>query len=241
MKKALTSGAIIPSEDWYNEIGIQYEEAFGHDEGLHRAVQEFLKLLPEDAQVLDCGCGTGKPVASKIVESDRKVKGIDLSQTMVELSRKQVPTGSFERVNMLHFTPPEGTFHGVIAMLSLFELSRQEITIMAHKWFHWLCPGGYLLIGVFGAEDCGRTIPDMYDADGQCAAGIPFTFMNAQVSMTLFTKAGWRALLENAGFKVVHTVTDVFTPPAAAVCDPEPHYFITSQKPSSVQIRGSKG
>ena len=232
MKKALSLDAIIPSEEFYNQVGIQYEQAFGHDAGLHGVIKKFLELLPGDAQVLDCGCGTGKPVANMVADSGRKVHGIDLSQKMVELSSKQVPSGSFNKVNMLHYSPANA-LNGVIAMLSLFELTRQEITLMADKWFEWLRPGGYLLIGVFGAEDCD-TAHDMYDADGQCATGIPFTFMNHKVSMTLFTKAGWIALLEEAGFKIIHAETDLFVPPAATVCDDEPHYFVIGQKISGV-------
>ncbi len=232
MKKALSSDAVIPSEEFFNQVGIQYEEAFGHNAGLQRIVQHFLKLLPGDAQVLDCGCGTGKPVAEMIAQSGRVVNDIDLSQTMVELSSKQVPTGSFTRANMLHYTPADHPT-GVIAMLSLFALTRQEISLMAHKWFQWLQPNGYLLIGVIGAEDC-ETAPEMYDSDGQCATGVPFTFMNHKVSVTLFTKAGWNALLKQAGFEIIHTETDIYTPPPATVCDDEPHYFVIARKSSSI-------
>ena len=232
MKESLSSNAIIPSDDFFNQVGIKYEEAFGHDAGLQKIIQKFLGLLPAESRILDCGCGTGKPVANMIVQSGRSVHGIDLSQTMVELSRKQVPNGSFERVDMLHYAPAD-SFNGVAAMLSLFELTREELTSMAYKWFQWLQPNGLLLIGVVGAEDC-ETTPGMYDVDGQCARGIEFTFMNHKVSMTLFTKAGWNSLLEMAGFEIVHSETDIFVPPSAAVCDDEPHYFVIARKSSSV-------
>ena len=228
MKKALSSGAVIPSENFYDQVGIEYEEAFGHDVGLHKIMMKFLELLPRDAQILDCGCGTGKPVATMIVESGRRVQGIDLSQTMVELSRKQVSSGSFEKANMVHYAPAN-PLDGVVAMFSLFELTRQEITLMAHKWFEWLRPNGYLLIGVFGAEDCD-VAPDLYDKDGQCATGIPFTFMNHRVSMTLFTKSRWTNWLGQAGFEVSHTETDLFHPSPASVSDDEPHYFVIARR-----------
>ena len=155
MKKALFSEALVPSEEFYNQVGIQYEEAFGNDVGLHHIIQQFLELLPRDARVLDCGCGTGKPVAHMIAESGRKVNGIDLSQKMVELSSKQIPNGIFQKVNMIHYHPTDH-LNGIVAMLSLFELSREEITLMADKWSQWLQPNGFLLIGVFGAEDLRR-------------------------------------------------------------------------------------
>ena len=234
MERSLQAETVVPSNDFFDKVGIQYEEAFGHDAGLQGIVQKFLEFLPQGqaARVLDCGCGTGKPVPKMVAESGRRVHGIDLSSMMVELSRKQVPTGSFERTSMLQYSPASD-FSGVIAMLSLFELTREEITTMAHKWFEWLCPGGFLLIGVFGAEDC-EAASEMYDSDGLCATGIPFTFMNHTVLMTLYTKAGWRNLLQQAGFNIVHTETDVFSPPRAAVSDDEPHYFVIARKPSSI-------
>ena len=65
-----------------------------------------LSLLPSDASVLECGCGTDKPVSSLIAESGRQPHGIEFSLTMVELSKKQVkisaegvvPGSSFGRV-----------------------------------------------------------------------------------------------------------------------------------------------
>ena len=230
MKIALSSEDFVSSEEFFNQVGIQYEEAFGHDAGLHRIIQRFLEQLPKDARVLDCGCGTGKPVAHMIAESGRKVDGIDLSQKMVELSSKQVPTGSFKKCNMLHYQPMDH-LNGIVAMLSLFELTREEISLMADKWFQWLQSGRYLLIGVFRAEDCDTT-PEMYDSDGQYAIGIPFTFMNHKVSTNLFTKAGWNALLKEAGFEIIHTETDIFQPPQSAICDDEPHYYVIARKVS---------
>ena len=221
-----------PHEEFFDQLGLQYEEAFGHDAGLHKIVQRFLTLLPPNAHVLDCGCGTGKPVSHMIASTGHLVHGIDRSQTMVELSRKQVPTGTFEKVDMLHYAPSEDKlFSGIVATFSLFVLTREEITIMASKWFQWLQPNGFLLIGVLGAEDVGTTRPEMYDADGECARGIEETFMNAKQLVTLFTKAGWNGLLEGAGFQIVHTEQDLFRPPKAAVCDDELHYFVIARKP----------
>lgn len=220
-----------PSTEIFNQEGLKYEEAFGHDVGLHKNVQEFLELLPVSARVLDCGCGTGKPVSHMIAASGRRVHGIDLSPTMVDLSRKQVPNGIFEKANMLSYAPYD-KYDGVVASLSLFELTREELTAMAYKWFEWLRPDGLLLILVIGADDV-KTSPEMWDADGQCARKIGWTFMNRTVYITLFTKAGWNSLLKEAGFNITHTETDRFVP-AAEGCDVEPHYFVVARKPSSI-------
>lgn len=165
-----------------------------------------------------------------VTESGRYVHGIDFSQTMVDLRRKQVPEGSFETINMVDFMPSTH-FDGIVAMLSLFEITRDEITSMAYKWAKWLHPGGSLLIGVFGGDNY-EIKPEMFDYDGKFANPIPFRFMKHKVSMNLFTKAGWIDLLETAGLYIVHTDTKVLIPPPSAMSDTERQYFVISQKPT---------
>lgn len=220
------------SEELYNKLGRKYEEAYVHDAGLHKNLEKYLGLLPADARILDCGCGTGKPVSSTIAESGRRVQGIDLSSGMIELSRKQVPKGSFEKVDMLLYDPGPGSFNGVIACLSLFERTREELTSMAQKYFEWLQPGGLVLINTISAEDCECVTPEMYDPDGQCARNVPWMFLNNKCPATLLTKAGWNGLLEKAGFERVHTDTDLFVPRADPVCYNEPRYYVIARKPS---------
>ena len=119
-------------EQFWTDLGMKYEAAFGHDPGLHNVVQEYLNKLPASALILDCGCGTGKPVAKAVAESGRQVHGIDMAAGMVSLSRKAVPSGTFEVANMLDYAPSM-SHDGAIASLSIFELTRQEVTTMAHK------------------------------------------------------------------------------------------------------------
>lgn len=197
--------------------------------GLQKMVQKYLSMLPTSARVLDCGTGTGKPVAKAIVTSGRHVHGIDMSPGMVSLSRKAVPSGTFEVVNMLEYAPTV-SYDGVVASLSTFELTRQELTTMSHRWFQWLRPGGLLLINTFGAEDCAQVKPENYDDDRECANKVEWKFMGNTVLVTLFTKAGWQSLLGKAGFEIVHTEGDMFTPPAYSNCDPEPRHYIIAKK-----------
>lgn len=231
-KVSLDTGAVITNQDFYSELGKRYEDAYGHNPGLRKVVERFLSLLPPNTTVLDVGCGTGKPVSSMIAESGRRPYGIDLSPVMVEWSKKQVPEGTFQQCNMLDFAPSPASFSGATAVLSLFGLSRAEITVMAQRFFQWIQPGGFLLLGVFGAEDC-KTKPEQYDQDGECAHGIESRFWAHQSFMTLFTKPGWNKLLERAGFEIVHTETHTFTTPEFADSDDDLSYYVIAKRPSS--------
>ena len=226
----LTATANVTVE-FYSDLGKRYENLYGHDPGLHEVVRRFLGLLPaSDARVLDCGCGTGEPVARMIAARGHRVLGIDMSQTMVDLSRQAVPTGSFECVNMLDYEAPTDHFHGVVVSLALFRFDREQMTLMATRWFQWLQPGGLLILVVCGAEDHGAT-PEMYDSDGECARGIPVRFMNRQIDVTLFTKQGWNNLVTIAGLEIVYTETGLFVPPAEAGSSDEIRYYMIARKP----------
>lgn len=232
MLVSIDTGAVIQPQDFYSELGKRYEDNFGHNPGLRKAVQRFLSLVPSNATVLDVGCGTGKPVSFMIAESGRRPYGIDFSPVMVELSKKQVPQGTFQQYNMLHFAPSPASFGSATAVLSLFELSRAELTLMAERLFQWIQPGGFLLIGVIGAEDA-RAKPEQYDEDGECAHGIEGTFMAHLSIITLFTKPGWNKLLEGVGFEIVYTEADTFNPPSSARCDDGLYYYVIAKRPSS--------
>ena len=130
---------------------------------------------------------------------------------------------------MLKYKPTK-SFEGIIAMFALFELSREEIETMINKYYQWLVPGGLLLIGVFGAEDCTAT-PEKFDDDGKCVRDLPYTFMGFKLTTTLFTKEGWRHVLQKKAFRIVHDETYLFQPKTEVKGDPETDYFVIAQRP----------
>ncbi|KAF5875580.1 putative 2-heptaprenyl naphthoquinone protein [Botrytis fragariae] len=206
-----------PSSHYYDHLARTYEGAFSHDIGLRVFIERTLLELPNNSKVLDIGCGTGKPVSYTMAAHGHNVHGLDLSGAMVDLSMKCNNTPDFDVI----FT-----------IFSLFCLSREEMTTMASKMFSWLKPNGLLCIGTICAEDF-RTTPSMYDADGLCATGVEMMFMGSKCSsMTAFTKQGWKGLIEAAGFEIIHTKSDLFTPrPSAGIAsDDEMHYYIMARK-----------
>ncbi|PQE24710.1 Methyltransferase type 11 protein [Rutstroemia sp. NJR-2017a WRK4] len=205
---------INPAADFYDNLGIKYEHYFGHDLGLINFIKESLQLLPPDATVLDIGSGTGIPTSKAVVDSGRKLHGIDFSPVMVELSIKQVPGAPFQ---------------GAFAVFSLFHFSREEMSAVAKKWADWIVPGGYIFIGTMVADDFS-TKPEMYDQDGECARGVEHTFMGKRIGNLLYTKVGWANLLREVGFEVEKTEMVPFQAPAEAECDSEPHYYITARR-----------
>ncbi|KAM3077085.1 hypothetical protein ACMFMG_003446 [Clarireedia jacksonii] len=214
----------------FSSLGSNYEDAFSHDTGLHEFLKTALSLLPPSSRIFDAGCGTGRPVSSTLSAAGHHVLGIDLSDKMIELSRKAVPAGTFELGDMRKYVPKGDQFDGVFNILSLFALSREEIEAMSAKWSTWLKPGGILCICTIPAEAVRPKSSSEYDDDGLCARNIGFRFLGNDVTITLFTREGWRLLLEKNGFEVIIEKEDLFKLAPETDSDDELHYFLIARK-----------
>lgn len=222
------------------ELALKYERGFGHNKGLLSFLDYAIPLLPPASQVLDAGCGTGRPVGVSLAAAGHTVTGIDVSHAMVSLSREAVPTGRFHVADMRAFAPPPGPgdgdgdvarFDGVFNILSLFVLTREEIEALMAKWSSWLRPGGVLCVCTIAAEDVGAEAKGgAFDPDGLCARGVRERFMGRVSEYTLFTREGWARMLSDRDFKIKATRTTRHVPPPEADCGPEDHYFIVAQK-----------
>jgi ubiquinone/menaquinone biosynthesis C-methylase UbiE len=226
--------AIIPSVTYYDELAESYQDAFSHDIGLQTCINDALVLLEPNSKVLDVGCGTGKPVAATSAAHGHQIQGIDLSPAMIDLCRKQIPSGQFEVANMLEYDPVKPIDADIVfTIFSLFCLGgRKETVFMFGKLYKWLKPSGILCIGTISAEDL-KTTEDMYEEDGLCANNVTMTFLGSETGgMTAFTKMGWKLVLEEVGFEIFYTKEDLFVPKAKAgvASDDEMHYFIMARK-----------
>ncbi|KAL8791129.1 MAG: hypothetical protein Q9195_006026 [Heterodermia aff. obscurata] len=229
MAKLISSdGSAVPTLDFYDSVAADYESAYGHSAGLLKFLQKSLSLFKPASKILDVGCGTGAPVATTLAREGHKITGIDITPSMIELSRAAVPDGDFEVADMLVYEPKE-QLDAVFNVLSLFALSRQELEIMTQKWAKWVVADGFLCIVALAAESC-HPAQEFYNADGLSAEGIEFQFMGNTVQLTLMTKEGWRVVLERAGFDILHTEEHLFVPSPEAKSQNEMQYFIIAKR-----------
>ncbi|KAE9379477.1 S-adenosyl-L-methionine-dependent methyltransferase [Stipitochalara longipes BDJ] len=216
------------TSQFFDSIGIKYQSSFSHDRGLISFVTSSVSLLPKDGTILDIGCGTGKPTAEIIVKSGRSVHGIDFSPIMISLSRQQVPSGTFEEVNLLEFNPTR-QFDAAFANFSLFGVSREQMEVLAKKVATWIKVGGYLFVGTMVADDFD-TSGAKWDNDGLVARGIEHTFMGTKIENLFYSKNGWQVLLQGNGFEGLGTKMARYQPAGDVACDEEPHFYITAKK-----------
>ena len=107
------------------------------------------RYLPDQAQVIDIGCGSGR-VLSKAIEDHETWQGVglDISQKMVDLCRKNYrdnPRLSFQQHNLLN-APLNIQADAAIAMGVFGYLDDPKIGIASVN--QMLKPGGYLMFTV---------------------------------------------------------------------------------------------
>lgn len=238
MQNPPQSEAKVLDGQFWSDLGMKYEEAYGEDEGLVKIVQKWLSYLPPASTVLECGCGTGKPIARTIADGGFHYHGIDLASGMVALCQKQVPEGKYQVVNMVEYVP-KIQYDGAVASFSHFELTPEQHIKMARNWMEWIRPGGFLLLSTItgDVEHGGPKSWDpesggakSWDPESGCATGVDTTFMGNRILITVYTQEGWRKLLQDAGFELIHTQTDYFHP-KENVSPAEPRYYIIARKP----------
>jgi ubiquinone/menaquinone biosynthesis C-methylase UbiE len=103
-----------------NDISALYERhalAFDRDRGKRLVertwFERFRQVMPQGADVLDLGCGSGEPVARYLTEAGHRVTGVDPSPTLIDLCRVRFPDQTWIAGDMRKFRS-----HGALAASS---------------------------------------------------------------------------------------------------------------------------
>jgi len=151
-------------------------------------LESFSKLIPKDGRVLDVGCGAGIPTVKFLSEKGIKVTGIDISETMLKLARKNVPQAEFIKMDANHLEFPENSFDGIISVYTLFHIPRKKHLNIFKQFFRILKPEGILMInsGLSGSEGVSNFF------------GVPMFWSNysPKETLELVQKAGFSILFE---------------------------------------------
>jgi ubiquinone/menaquinone biosynthesis C-methylase UbiE len=116
-----------------------------------RLFDEFSAKLPDDARVLDLGCGAGVPWTRRLaVRFD--VVGVDISEAQIRLARENVPEAAFVQGDMAALNLPEASFDAVTAFYAISHIPREQHPDLFRRIAAWLKPGG-LLLATLGATD----------------------------------------------------------------------------------------
>jgi SAM-dependent methyltransferase len=132
-------------------IGALYERhaaAFDGDRGkrlVERAwMERFRAAMPQNAAVLDLGCGSGEPVARFLIEAGHRVTGVDSSPSLIDLCRSRFPAQDWIVADMRDLRL-DRRFGGIIAWNSSFHLTPDDQRAMWDVFRAHAEPGAALM------------------------------------------------------------------------------------------------
>ncbi|NUM44401.1 MAG: methyltransferase domain-containing protein [Anaerolineales bacterium] len=164
-------------QDWTRKVRVEEREKYTH---------YLLDQLPQGANVLELGCGAGKPTTQHLA-ARFKLTGVDISAKQIQLARKNVAGTRFILSDMSKLDFPPNNFAGVCAFYVFNHFPREELPEMLGKIVRWLQPGG-LFVASFGISDEA----EIFEEDW---LGAP-TYWSSHVPEKT------RALIETAGLKI---------------------------------------
>lgn len=133
------------------QIGALYERhaaAFDHDRGKRLVervwLDRFRAVMPEGADVLDLGCGSGEPVARYLIEAGHRVTGADSSPTLIDLCRARFTAETWIAGDMRDLSLGR-RFGGIIAWNSFFHLTPDDQRAMFAVFRDHAAPGAALM------------------------------------------------------------------------------------------------
>jgi SAM-dependent methyltransferase len=88
-------------------------------------LERFIALLPQDATILDIGCGCGEPIAGYFINRNFSVEGVDASQALISQCRERFPSQRWHVADMRDLALGR-TFQGLLAWDSFFHLPHDD-------------------------------------------------------------------------------------------------------------------
>ncbi len=138
----------------YNKIAEDWVKDHNNDTWWQEGTDKFLSLLPKNATVLDVGCGGG--IKSKyIADKGYRVTGIDFSEKMIEIAKRELPELDFDVVDMYELDKYEKNFDGIFAQASLLHIPKEKVLNVLQGMKSRLNAGGLLYIGVKAIKEDG--------------------------------------------------------------------------------------
>ncbi|MFW9852876.1 MAG: class I SAM-dependent methyltransferase [Candidatus Thorarchaeota archaeon] len=191
------------NKDGYNKIASRYHEErdiFNNKKEL----DYFIELLPKEGKILDVGCGTGYG-ARYMVEKGYSVIGVDISVSMLEIAKKNVPEAEFIEADMTKLTFPDNSFDGIVSLYAIFHVSREKHEKLFQDLHRMLKTGGILFF-------C-TNYNESEETDD---------YLGAEIFWSSYSSEKTLQMLEQIGFEIIYD--------ALLERGEEEHYWIFAKK-----------
>lgn len=138
--------------DAYDEIAVAHdaerEAAPAPEQSL---VEDMAGKLPDDAHVLDAGCGSGYPITAALTEHVR-VTGLDFSGEQLRLARENAPTANIVQGDITTLPLASNTFDALVSTFTIIHVPWDHQADCVHE-FHRVCRRNAPVLLTVGTED----------------------------------------------------------------------------------------
>ncbi|WP_406159557.1 methyltransferase domain-containing protein [Streptomyces sp. NBC_00882] len=149
---------VTDTRTFYDTVAEDYAEQFRDVltvSPLDRVLLDgFAELVGDSGRVADLGCGPGR-VTGYLASLGLSVSGLDLSESMLAIARRENPGLRFERGSMLELDLPDGALAGAVSWYSSIHTPVDQLPRLFAEFHRVLAPGGHLLVA-FQAGDEDR-------------------------------------------------------------------------------------
>ncbi len=177
-------------KEGYNKIAEKYYQ----DRDLFKnkkEIENFIEQLPDDAVVLDIGCGGGVPVLKLLVEKGYSTKGIDFSKGMLELAKKNLPEAELILGDIMKTDFESESLDGIISTYAIIHIHRSHHPALYLKIHKWLKQGGVMLAST-ARDECDED----YSTNDYYGAHMVWSHPPARESLQMIRNAGFEILFE---------------------------------------------
>lgn len=139
----------------YNRHAMAYEEKFREFPPYVRQIEHLEKLLSEQDKILDLGCGPGN--VARLLQKEKKLQylGLDLSDEMIRLARKNNAEGAFEVGDITQCNFPLQQFDCIVVSFSMVHLQTEDAKELLVRAVRWLKKDGYLYLSFMEGKKPG--------------------------------------------------------------------------------------
>ena len=216
---------LAATRTFYDAIADDYAEHFRDPlaaRPLERALLgAYAELVGAGGAVADLGCGPGA-VTGHLASLGLDVFGLDLSESMLAIARRENPGLRFEQGSMLDLAIADGTLAGVVSWYSSIHTPVEELPALFGEFHRVLAPGGHLLLAFQAGE-----LPRRHDRPWGHPVTLDFLRRRPEHMAELLTDTGF-----TLGSRTVRE-------PDGHFGEPVPQAFLFARKPAWAQ--GSSG
>jgi SAM-dependent methyltransferase len=138
----------------YNKIAQDWHKDHDGDIWWQEGTDIFLSFLQKNSSILDVGCAGGYKTRY-IANKGYTVTGIDFSEEMIKIAKKDAPDLTFDVVDIFELDTYQKKFDGIFAQAVLLHVPKSKIMSVLESLKNKLHENGLLYIAVKGVKDDG--------------------------------------------------------------------------------------